>query len=347
MTSHDRSAYLLDHAEAYTALALENIDREYPVYIQYVANGPDTVHGVRPRDLHPVFYGSFDWHSCVEMYWVLIRLLRVAGTRMDRSSVITALDRHLTDEAVAGEVRFFADPNHATVERPYGWGWLLRLHEELWAWDTADARRFAARLQPLTDLLAANLRTWAEANHYPNRSGLHGNSAFGLRLALPYADASARQGAPHLREAIATAAERWYGHDHDYPVTWEPSSSDFLSPSLVEAELMSHVLPTEAFRSWFNAFLPDVARPDGTVVWEPLSVPRNPDGYASHLLGLNLSRAWCLNQLAEKLPEEDGRRPLFHAAAAAHAAQSLDRVNDGYMTSHWLVAYAVLYLSES
>ena len=31
----------------------------------------------RPRDLHPAFYGSFDWHSCVHMHWLLARVRRL------------------------------------------------------------------------------------------------------------------------------------------------------------------------------------------------------------------------------------------------------------------------------
>src|SRR5205807_1840193 len=63
-------------AAAYARVALTNVQREFPSSLSYVATEPETV--TRPRDLHPAFYGSFDWHSCVEMHWVLVRLLRVA-----------------------------------------------------------------------------------------------------------------------------------------------------------------------------------------------------------------------------------------------------------------------------
>jgi hypothetical protein len=338
--------YLRTQADRYAALALQNIDREFPSYVMYVVNGPEDIRPRRPRDLHPLFYGSFDWHSCVEMYWVLTRLLRLVPDGVDRTEIARTLDAHITDAAVAGEVRFFQDPGHATVERPYGWGWLLRLHDELWALDTAEARRWATRLAPLTTMLADRLADWAEHLPYPNRSGLHANSAFGLSLALPYSQACARRGDPRLASSIEKAATRWYRQDRDYPLQFEPSAGDFLSPALVEAELMSRLLPQDAFLPWLDGFLGHPVTSAGRIYWQPIAVDRNPDGQTSHLLGLNLSRAWSLNRLAEHLPAGDERRELFRGSADVHAKHSLDRLDDGYMTSHWLVAYALLYLTE-
>jgi hypothetical protein len=52
-----------DIAARFATVALGHVTREYPHCLTHVLAGPDDVRS--PRDLHPVFYGSFDWHSCV------------------------------------------------------------------------------------------------------------------------------------------------------------------------------------------------------------------------------------------------------------------------------------------
>ena len=85
------------HAEAdsYARLALENIKREFPCYVIVLMNGPGEFPD-RPRDRTPVFYGSLDWHSCVEMHWVLVRLLKVAGDAVPAAEIRAALDAQFT-----------------------------------------------------------------------------------------------------------------------------------------------------------------------------------------------------------------------------------------------------------
>ena len=61
-------------ASRFASLALAHITRPYPNKLDHVMNGPEDV--AEPQALHPVFYGSFDWHSCVHGYWLLARLLR-------------------------------------------------------------------------------------------------------------------------------------------------------------------------------------------------------------------------------------------------------------------------------
>ena len=67
---------LLDAALAsrFASVALGHVTREYPNKLDHVLTGPEDVRG--PRELHPVFFGSFDWHSCVHGWWTLFTLLR-------------------------------------------------------------------------------------------------------------------------------------------------------------------------------------------------------------------------------------------------------------------------------
>ena len=236
---------LRPQAHNYAAQALDNIGREFPSYLTVLLTGPGEF-PARPRDRTPVFFGSFDWHSCVEMHWVLVRLLKVAADAVPAEEIRAALDRQLTGNGLRTEAEFMRAKGG--FERPYGWGWALALAHELATWPgDQDAPRWAAAMEPLAAALTGNFLGWLPKATYPVRTGLHANSSFGLSLALPYAQALAGAGQPSLRAAIEDAAHRWYRADTDYPAAWEPSGHDFLSPALAEAELMARLLPAGDF----------------------------------------------------------------------------------------------------
>jgi hypothetical protein len=328
---------ILQRAADWAAVGLDNIRREYPNDIRHTMNHA----GDRPlpREVHPAFYGSFDWHSCVEMHWMLLRLLRVAPQAVPAAEIRAALDEHLTPEALAAEARYVAE--HRYWQRPYGWGWALTLAYELHAWDAPD-RSWAAAIRPLADALVANFVEWLPKAAYPIRHGVHTNSAFGLTRSLDYA----RAHAPELAEAITGTALRWFRDDRDYPAGYEPSGADFLSPALTEAELMARLLPGPEFVSWLDGFLPGLADARPAALFTPAPVSDATDGQIAHLHGLNLSRAWAFDRIAGALPETDPRRTVLRDAAARHTEASLDQATGtDYMLEHWLAAYAVLLLT--
>ena len=252
----------------------------------------------------------------------------------------------LTGENIAAEVRFFSDPNHRTLERPYGWGWLLSLYHELTTWDDPDARRWEKMLEPLADLLATNLAGWLPELTYPQRVGVHPNTAFGLSRSYDYARLRADRGDDALLTVIHEATARWFVDDEDYPAHYEPSGSDFLSPALSEAELMSRVLNPPEFPGWLERFLPGIVQSSPRSLFQPVVVSDPTDGQIAHLHGLNLSRAWAFTTLAEHLSAGDSRVPPLLDAAERHADASLPHVaGSDYMVEHWLAAYATLLLS--
>ncbi|TCJ18348.1 DUF2891 domain-containing protein [Rubrobacter taiwanensis] len=339
-----REEILRERAAGYVRTALANITREYPHMPYFVATGP----GAYPthRELHPAFYGCFDWHSCVEMHWVVVRLLRRFPDAVPGSEARATLDELLTAENIAAEAGFFSDPNHRALERPYGWGWLLALSYELKTWDDPDARRWAAALEPLATLLGSNLAEWLTVVTYPQRTGVHQNTAFALSRAYDYAKLRAGQGDDALLATIRAAAGRWFARDEDYPAHYEPSGADFLSPALCEAELMSRILGPSRFPGWLERFLPTLADSSPESLFRPAVVSDPTDGHIAHLHGLNLSRAWAFATLAERLPQDDVRIPPLLAAAERHAAAALPHVTGSdYMVEHWLAAYATLLLS--
>jgi hypothetical protein len=327
VTEGERHELLSAGAAAFAQVALVNVRREFPHHELLLEIDAEPVG--RPRERHPAFYGSYDWHSCVEMHWVLVRLLRVVPALVPADDIRAVLDAHLTADALATEARWFADPNRRTAERPYGWAWALTLAAELGAWPDEDAARWAGNLAPLAGVLVGRYLEWLPLVTYPVRSGMHDNGAFGLSLALPYARRAAGRGDTRLLEAIRGAADRWYAADAGYPAGWEPSA----------------LLQGDAFPGWLDRFLPGLAAREPAALFTPAVVSDPTDGQIAHLHGLNLSRAWCFRRLAETLPGADPRVPVLEAAAREHAGAGMAHVTGSdYAVEHWLVAYAVLFL---
>jgi hypothetical protein len=326
----------------YAGVALDNIGREFPAHISSMMTKPGDF-PFRPKDRNPVFYGSLDWHSCVEMFWVLVRLLKSAPGDVPAGDLRDVLDARLTPEGLQIEADFMATPHGAAMERPYGWGWGLSLGAELETWDDPDGRRWADRFRPLSQALTENFLRWLPVATYPLRTGVHTNSAFGISRALTYADL---QPDGEFSEALRGAASRWFGADEDYPGAWEPSGQDFLSAALCEAELIERLLPREDYPGWLARFLPGIADGQPAALFTPAVVTDSSDGHIAHLRGLNLSRAWCWRRLAESLPSGDPRFAACERASRVHAEASLAYVTgDDYMVEHWLAAYAVLLFS--
>ncbi len=337
---------LAENAAAYARVAIDNIGREFPNGMYLTMNEPGDVPG-RPRERNPVFYGSYDWHSCVEMHWLLIRLLRTAADAVPADEIRATLDRQFAPEAVAAEAAYVAGPDSPGR---YGWGWALALAHEASLFastdDDSSARRWPAALAPLADAVTERFLGWLPKATYPVRYGLHPNTAFALSRSLPHARDLAAAGDPRLADAIEAAASGWYAADADYPAAWEPSGSDFLSPALTEAELMALLLPAGRFAAWLGAFLPAISRGEPATLFEPAVVSDPSDGQIAHLHGLNASRAWCWRRIAESLPAGDPRVEPARAAARRHADAALPHVvGDHYMVEHWLAAYAVLLLT--
>jgi len=327
---------LIAAAPELAATALRTVREEFPngLYVHYRRPGQAPY---RPRDRHPAFYGSYDWHSAVEMHWVLLRLLRVAPAAVPADEIRAVFAEHWTPSSIAAEVAFAA--SSPGWERPYGWAWALTLTEEAASWAALpeapdEVREWAAALQPLADHFLGAFQRWLPSATYAVRTGLHPSSAFGLLMSLPAARRAGSAG------PLTDAALRWFTEDVDAPVRYEPSGSDFLSPALVEAVLMTTVLPDA--EPWLSRFLPGLAA--GPVL-TPAVVSDASDGQTAHLHGLNLSRAWCLRRLAAVLP---GSREVLLDSAAEHAAAALPHVSGSdYMVEHWLAAYALLYLDPA
>ncbi len=325
-------------ASAWARLGLTNVQREYPHLLQHMLNGPEDAR--HPRELHPAFYGSYDWHSCVHQHWMLVRLLRVFPQLPERAEIEAVLQRHLTPASLEAEAEYLRSPTRTLFERPYGWAWLLKLDQELRSFHPALAAGFA----PLTRLIRDGFMVYFPALTHPIRHGVHSNTAFATGFALNWARATDDQA---LKLLCTSRAATWYGRDRDYPAHYEPSGEDFFSPALAEAALMARILPQQAFVTWFDKFLPRLAQGDPARLLTPAPVSDPADPKIGHLIGLNLNRAWVWRRLAGVLPAGDPRLPLLLEAAARHYAAALPLLSEeDYHRAHWLASFAVYALTE-
>jgi Protein of unknown function (DUF2891) len=311
-------------------IALGHVGNEYPHKLDHVLLGDDDA--LPPRTVHPIFYGSFDWHSCVHGWWTLLTLRRLFPEIAEARAIAELASESFTTEKVRGELAYLDRPLSRGFERPYGWGWLLYLHLESTrhheAWDEA--------LEPLARAFAGRFAEYLRVLTYPIRVGTHFNSAFALVLTLEWAE---RFDAP-LATFIRDRARHWFGADRDCQA-WEPGGDEFLSPALIEALCMARMHP-ELFSSWFERFLPRVASREPASLFTPAVVSDRSDGKIAHLDGLNLSRAWCWRSLALLLPTDEGR--IASNAADEHLAAALPHIAGDYMGEHWLASFALLAL---
>ena len=330
-----------NHAQSFAGVALANTLTEYPYKLdQLLADDGDLA---PPRRLHPVFWGSYDWHSCVHMHWTLVRLLRRFPDHplADRSR--QRLAARLTDAAVAGELATLAGPHRQTFERPYGWGWLLKLAAELerLAAVTPETATWCEALRPLANAFADRFLAYLPRAAFPTRAGVHSNSAFALLLALDWCETVQHRA---LHQAIAQRANLWFGRDRDYPADYEPAGEDFLSPGLIEAALMKRVMDGCSHADWWEQFQPSDA---ALIHWlTPVPVSDPSDARIVHLHGVNLTRAWCWRQLQPELPPS--LLVPVTQAIEVHLAASLPAATAGdYVGTHWLASFALLALDDA
>jgi hypothetical protein len=320
-------------ASRFAQLTLGHLGQQWPYKPDHVLTGPDDVRA--PAEVHPIFHGSFDWHSCVHGWWQVLTLLRRFPDLPEAPAIRARADAMLVPDKVAGEVAYLSRPTSSGFSRPYGWAWALALHGELARHDAP----WAAAVEPLARVIAAGFRTYLPKLTYPIRVGTHFNSSFALTLARDWAVVHDSD----LVTLIDARARDWFGNDRDCQA-WEPGGDEFLSSALCEALLMARVLPTDAFTAWFDAFLPRAAAGLPATLVTPAHVSDRSDGKIAHLDGLNLSRAWCWRSIADALPS--GHPAIAHAQASAdlHLSASLPHLDDDYMGSHWLATFALLAL---
>jgi hypothetical protein len=325
-------------ASKFARLALSHVEREYPSKLDHVLNDSDDVRN--PRSLHPIFFGSFDWHSCVHGYWLLATVLRLHPEIAESGDIRALFIRQLTFANVAAELAYLEQPLRGGFERPYGWAWLLMLSAELSRHVSTEGKFWSTTLKPLAGEFVSRFTGFLPRATYPTRVGTHSNSAFAIALALEYADALRDKRFGRLLRGRAVS---WYSNDADCQ-GWEPGGDDFLSSALIEAECMRRSLDADLFSAWLVRFLPRISARDPLTLFTPATVSDRTDGKIAHLDGLNLSRAWCWRSIARTFSDDDPRHALALDTATAHVNASMPHVAGDYAGEHWLPSFALLSL---
>ncbi len=338
LLGEDRVEFTAKEANNLAELPLNCINTEYPNKLGQTLENKEAIG--EPSELHPAFYGCFDWHSSVHAHWSLVSLLKQFPDLKKAETIREKLKESLSAENIQGEIDYFKREQSDSFERTYGWAWLLKLAEEIETWNDPLAEELGQNLAPLTDLIVKKYVEFLPKLNYPIRVGEHTNTAFGLSFAYDYANAVENT---ELKELISERAKDFYLSDNNCPLTWEPSGFDFLSPCLEEVSIMSRVLPKNAFEMWLEDFLPQLKSEDFDM--EVGEVSDRTDGKLVHLDGLNFSRAWVFYGLINQYPEKFSH---LQEIADRHVAYSFPNlVGDSYEGGHWLGTFAIYALQES
>jgi hypothetical protein len=320
-------------------MPLHCIQTEWPNKTSHLSNGPDD-HVLFPSQIHPVFYGCLDWHSSVHGHWLLVKVLKAFPQISNKDSIISCLANSFDAKKIQTEVEYFSKYTGSnTYERTYGWAWLLQLDTELLSWNNEQGQQWHQVLQPLTESIVNLWKAYLPKQTYPNRTGVHPNTAFGLAFALDWARTV---GDTTFENAIVNKARLFYSNNQKVPAYFEPDGSDFFSPSLEVADLMRRVLDQKAFVRWFNKYY---EKRSITQLTQLPVVSDRTDYQIVHLDGLSLSRAWCMKGIASTLPAGHPEKKLFTETANRFIQATLPNVISGnYGGDHWLATFALYAL---
>lgn len=320
---------------------LHCIPAEFPNKTSHLADAPEDAR-LLPSELHPVFYGCLDWHSSVHGHWMLVRLLQVYPDLPNKDSIIKVLDHSFQLEKMQLEAQYFGKYTASqNYERTYGWAWLLKLDEALGRSQDPVFHKWHTALQPLTEKIVALWKAYLPKQTYPNRTGVHPNTAFGLDFALDWALFKGDKG---FEKAIREKARNFYGNNKNIPAYLEPDGSDFFSPSLMAATLMSKVLDKKEFQTWFKVYYSKESLE--RICSLPTVSDRN-DYQIVHLDGLAFSRAWCMRTIAKHLEASNPLKQKFVTTSDLFLEKTLPQVFSGYGGEHWLASFAIYALLET
>jgi hypothetical protein len=332
-------------------LALESIPREYPHASQGTLYSQASVQS--PRELWPVFFGCYDWHSAVHNHWQIVRFLRAMPHAPLADEVVSLLTWQFQPQQFAQEVAYLR--RNPLFEMPYGVAWALllcaeveQLSQESGTWRSAS-RSWNTHLAPLREVALDNTLAWLDGLLVPNRAGAHANTAFACGLMFDAASVistslprdSAGVASTKVIQAIVSLFHRCFIACPRIPVACEPLGYDFLSPRLCEVDLARRIVPPEEFAAWIADSISEL------LSLRPVQLVRPEDGQQSHFDGLNISRAWMLASIADALRSDGALKAQLHELAKQHADAGLaGSSHHHYSGQHWLGSYSMYWLTR-
>lgn len=321
-------------------MPLHCINTEFPNKTSHLSD-KETDAKLLPHELHPVFYGCLDWHSSVHGHWMLVKLLKQFPNIQNKEEIIKVLDNSFQRDKMILEAEYFGKYTASKgYERTYGWAWLLKLDEELSTWDNDLGRKWFSALQPLTEKIVTIWKEYLPKQTYPNRTGVHPNTAFGLCFAYDWAK---NKNDDAFLNLIVQKSKDFYLNNTKIPAHLEPDGSDFFSPSLQAADLMTRILPKKGYAKWFAAYF---AKEGINRICIAPTVSDRSDYQIVHLDGLSFSRAWNMKTIAKHLPHNNQTKLKFEKTSSEFISKSLKVIFDGgYGGEHWLASFAIFALS--
>jgi hypothetical protein len=317
-------------------LSIDCVDKKFPYKIGFRFNTEDWV---RPHyEITPSFYGCWDWHSAVHGHWAMVKVIKDFPSIPEKEIILKKLKINLTEENLNKEYEFFQNEFAKGFERTYGWAWLMKLYSELLGWDNENAQEWASSLKPLVELLSERTIAFLDKLSTPLRPGTHANTAFSFSLMIEYA---LEANDINLYNKIKDYSIKNFTPDTDCPLNYEPSGTDFLSPCLAEAALMSSILERKEFNEWFKKFIPSLKEPEFNNIINPPIVLDPKDPGIGHLIGLMFHRAWTLKDIANKLNNKSDKNFLLEISDV-HSRKGYDIMfESGYGGEHWLATFAL------
>ncbi|MAU30287.1 MAG: hypothetical protein CMC36_00035 [Flavobacteriaceae bacterium] len=328
-------------AKELVSLSVKCVDKKYPYKIGYRFSDESWL---KPHyELTPSFYGCWDWHSAVHGHWAMVKILKDYPEITDRDVILSKLDKNLSKENLNKEYQFFKQDFAKGFERTYGWAWLMKLYSELVSWDNVKAQKWANNMKPLVDLLSERTILFLDKLSTPLRPGTHANTAFSFSLMMEYSIVANDK---LLFNKIKEYSLQNFLEDIDCPVQYEPSGTDFLSPCLAEAALMSQILEKREFNDWLYKFLPSFHKGSFGKIINPPEVLDPEDPGIGHLIGLMFHRAWTLKDIAKKLEKNSDKSLLLKIAKNHSEAGYNIMFESGYGGEHWLATFAIYNFSK-
>lgn len=314
------------------SVVMKCLETQYPHKLDHVLESDSDL--VPPSRLHPVFYGSYDWHSSVHNFWSLARLLREDLPVKLNQDVRTFISGRLTERNVLSELSYFERPAQVAAERPYGWAWLVYLCADLASSADSDLQNWHGALMPLAEFMWSGLRDYIDNLPAPILGGSYNSTAFTLSLMVRSVD---RLGSDDDFDWLRAKTFDWFVDVTESPIN-NARYGDFLPFDLIVGDLISMTQPSTVLSNWLdeqegllkNLELDHMEKADSS----------DPDGV--HAYGIHLGRAWTLYGISGGLDSSDARKKTLRQKADNELARGSKVISTGnFLSDHWLPTFAL------
>ena len=332
-------------ASYFAKLSLQCADKQSPHFYEKYKEHYEIVDSTTSKDLWHAFYGCFDWHSSVHNHWCMIKLLKNHPSIPEAALIRARLNEAFSVENMKYEAFCLSQNEEGYFEFPYGQSWFLKLADELKSWNDQDAKKWLKNSEPLLVLIEENHLKYWNATPSVKISGSHDSPAMGISFALDYSRSFKKK---KLEKTLLAAAKKYYLTIENAPILSEPVEYDFMSGTLLIADLMRKVLSGKEYAAWLSKFTPELVDESRAHLALKINKTEVHDGYESHWDGFHLNRIWCLNGMLISLPKKSVSPSLKGKWTNAmnemwdYAQLSIGKGN--YDIDHWLSSFSVFAL---